>query len=1007
MVSSEIWLSIFQKSPIPIAVFGCGDDRYTLLVSNPAYLSILGLQESEVSDKSVSEIFLLHGIHVNEEFLTGIVHSFEKVQQSRSPDRIDNVSLSVHYKDSIVPQTFNIDVENTPIEENGVVKYICKSLFQHQSSGVPMQLQNPASEPRNRAELIETILQNLPIGIAVNRIDSGEATLVNRQFSETYGWSDKDLVDITTFFNKVYPEPVYREKILSQVMEDINSREVSRMVWDNIEVTTSTGEKRVINAKNIPLFDQNLMISTVVDMTLQAGQAAEIRRAKLNQEALINSTEDLMWSVDMDCQLITANKAFLHRLMLATGRDLREGDVVLDNVYGEEIKQKWKNYYDRAFGGDAFTIKEDFYNPEEKRFNYSLVSFSPMYNEQGQIFGAACYSKDTTNDTLALLDLQQARNETHKIMESSLDVICTIDVNGCFVSVSAASLKIWGYSPEELTGRRYMDLVYEEDAALTIEASRNLMGGTEMTNFENRYVRKDGSLVSIIWSARWDDRDKTMYCIAKDATERNLAEDNLKKSEKRYRSLVENGADVVMILDPGCKPLYVSPSTIRVLGYTEDEAMSFSMNELVHPADQAAWAAKIKESLQSPGQTIGEQISRLKHKDGSWRWLETTLTNMIDDPMINGIVDNFRDVTKRIEAELEKNLLISNTEESFVLLNRKLEIVSFNDQFEKLYKYYFNTTVRKGRSILDYAQPERRALAAEIYGRVLQGESQVAEIQLADPVTSDRTVFSMNYKPAKNSEAEIIGAFVTAINITERQKVFDQLTESEERYKLLFQSSPLPNFVYDLLNFQILDVNDTACGHYGYSKAEFLKKSILDITTEHERKRIVGLHQHTLLTENAVNFGIFLQQKKDGGLIQSDISGYKINFDGRECVMIACNDVTEREVAFQRIKENESKLLASQKIAKVGYWQSHPGSKGLHWSDEVYNIWGFDKKTFHLDYDSYFNTIHPDDREEFLKSRERAFKTGIQHDIEHRIMLKDGTIKWVHTLGNLVRNEQG
>ncbi|MGB4400033.1 MAG: PAS domain S-box protein, partial [Daejeonella sp.] len=82
-------------------------------------------------------------------------------------------------------------------------------------------------------------------------------------------------------------------------------------------------------------------------------------------------------------------------------------------------------------------------------------------------------------------------------------------------------------------------------------------------------------------------------------------------------------------------------------------------------------------------------------------------------------------------------------------------------------------------------------------------------------------------------------------------------------------------------------------------------------------------------------------------------------------------------------------------------------SKGLHWSDEVYNIWGFDKKTFHLDYDSYFNTIHPDDREEFLKSRERAFNTGIQHDIEHRIMLKDGTIKWVHTLGNLVRNEQG
>lgn len=1007
MVSSEIWLNILQKSPIPLAVFGFGDNRFPLLFSNEAYLTLLGLKDSETNDKSVSELFNLHGIHVSGEFLTGIIHSFETVQESGLPDRINNVTMSVNYKDSIVPQTFNIDVENTPIEVNGIVKYICQSLFQHQSSGVPLQLLNPVSEPGNRAVLIETILQNLPIGIAVNKIDTGEATLVNRQFSETYGWSEKDLVDIKSFFEKVYPEPVYREHILNKVMDDINSRDEGRMQWPNVEVTTSTGEKRIINAKNIPLFDQNLMISTVVDITVQAKQAAEIRRAKLNQDALINSSEDLMWSVDINCKLITANKAFLRNLKHATGRDLREGDSILDNVYGEEVNKKWKSYYDRALRGEGFSIKDDYFNPEEDRFNYSLVSFSPMYNEQGEVFGAACYSKDTTHDTLALFDLQKARNETQKIMESSLDVICTVDVNGCFVNVSAASLKIWGYTAGELVGRPYIEFVYPEDIALTIEASRNIMGGTAMTNFENRYVKKDGSLVSIIWSARWDDTDKIMYCIAKDATERNRAEDALKRSERRYRSLVENGADVVMILDPGCKPLYVSPSTTRVLGYNEDEAMSFSLNELVHPADQAAWTAKIKESMESPGQPIGEHISRLKHKDGSWRWLETTLTNMIHDPMINGIVDNFRDVTKRMEAELEKNLLISNTEESFVLLNRKLEIVSFNDQFEKLYKNYFNTIVRKGQSILDYAQPERRSAVAEIYSRVLQGKSVIAEIQLSDPASSEIMVFSINYKPAKNSEAEIIGAFVTAINITESQKVFDQLTESEKRYKLLFQSSPLPNFVYDLTNFQILDVNDTACEHYGYSKAELFSMSILDITTEQEGKRIVGLHQHTLLTENVVNFGIFLQQKKDGGLIQSDISGYKINFDGRECVMIACNDVTERELAFQRIKENESKLLAAQKIAKVGYWQSFPDSKGLYWSDEVYNIWGLDKITFHLDYDSYFNTIHPDDREEFLKSRERAFKTGVQHDIEHRIMLKDGSMKWVHTLGNLVRDEQG
>lgn len=1007
MVSSEVALSILKASPIPIAVFGFSDDRYILLFANTAYLELFGIRDADIVNKSVSDIFLSSGIHVKDDFIPGLVQSLQKVFESGLPDRIGNAELSIHYQDKEVPETLYIDVENTPVKEDGVVKYVSQSVLQHQITGVSFRSTEPGSEPRNRAELIETILQNLPIGISVNRIDSGEATLVNRQFSETYGWSEKDLIDIKSFFDKVYPESIYRKKILKRVMDDINSGDASRMEWENIEVTTSTGEKKIINAKNIPLFDQNLMISTVVDITLQARQAAEIRRTKVNQEALINSSDDLIWSVDTGGKIITANRALLNNLKHATGRDMQEGDSVQDNIFGDESNKKWKAYYDRTLQGENFTVKEQFFNPLKNRIDYSVVSFSPMRNEQGEIFGAACYSKEITKDTLALIDLQKARNETHKIMESSLDVICTIDAYGCFVSVSAAANQIWGYTPEELVGRRYMELVYEEDKPLTIEASRNIMGGTEMTNFENRYVRKDGSLISIVWSARWDDTDQIMYCIAKDATERNRADYHLKMSEKRYRSLVENGADAVVILDPIGKPLYVSPSITRVLGYTEDETMSLVVNDLVHPSDREAVAERMYEALQHPGETISGHTARIKHKDGSWRWLEATLTNMIHDPMINGIVDNFRDVTKRKEAELEKNLLINNTEESFVLLNRDLEIVSFNDQFEKLYKNYFNKVIEKGQSILIYAQPERRSIVSGIYSRVLQGESETSEINVADPSSNEKKVFSIKFKPVKNSEGEIIGAFVTAIDITERQLALEKLTESEERYKLLFQSSPVPNFVYDLDNFQILDVNDTATEHYGYSRTEFLSKSILDITAEHERKRILEIHKHIQISERVVNFGMFVHLKKNGGFIQSDVSGYKINFGGRDCMMTSCNDVTEREKAFQRVRENESKLLASQKIAKVGYWQSFPDTKGLYWSDEVYNIWGLDKQTFNLDYDALFNTIHPDDREEFLRSRERTFKDGVQRDVEHRIILPDGTIKWVHALGNLIKNDQG
>ncbi|SKB32083.1 PAS domain S-box protein [Daejeonella lutea] len=606
-------------------------------------------------------------------------------------------------------------------------------------------------------------------------------------------------------------------------------------------------------------------------------------------------------------------------------------------------------------------------------------------------------------------DLERARNSTQKIMESSLDVICTVDREGCFVSVSAAAKRIWGFEPEELIGRPYIDLVFTEDKDLTLKASYDIIGGTEMTNFENRYVRKDGTLVNIVWSARWDEADQIMYCIAKDATEKKAAEFELITSEKRYRTLVEHGDDAIVILGANGKAIYVSPSITRVLGYSEEEALALSLEDILHPADRVSVSRRMAEAMVRPGETINGQTARIRHKDGSWRWIEATLTNMFHDPMINGIVDNFRDVTDKKEAELENNLMISNTEESFVLLDIDLNIVSYNNQFQHLYQRYFNTTVIKGDSILTYVSPERRPGLAQLYANVLLGGSELSEVTVYEPDTKEKRIFSLKYKPARGESGEIIGAFVTATDITERHQVLEQLTSSQERYRLLFHSSPLPIFVYDFLNFGILDVNDTAIEKYGYSRDEFLKRSILDILSESEIEshRLREMHEHIEIADRALNFGIFKHRKKHGALVHSDVSVYKIKYDGRDCMMAACNDVTERDIAFQLIKENETKLLAAQKIAKVGYWQSFPDKKGLYWSDEVYNIWERDKRTFKLDFESHFNTIHPDDQEEFMLSRERAFKDGVQHDVEHRILLPDGSIKWVHALGNLIRNEKG
>lgn len=118
-----------------------------------------------------------------------------------------------------------------------------------------------------RNTFIETILDNLPIGLAVNKINEGSATYMNKKFSEIYGWSAEELNDIENFFTKVYPDKAYREKIRAMIMEDINSGDTSRMKWTGVSVTTKKGINKYVEASNIPLYEQNLMISTVQDIT--------------------------------------------------------------------------------------------------------------------------------------------------------------------------------------------------------------------------------------------------------------------------------------------------------------------------------------------------------------------------------------------------------------------------------------------------------------------------------------------------------------------------------------------------------------------------------------------------------------------------------------------------------------------------------------------------------------------------------------------------------------------
>jgi PAS domain S-box-containing protein len=128
--------------------------------------------------------------------------------------------------------------------------------------------------------------------------------------------------------------------------------------------------------------------------------------------------------------------------------------------------------------------------------------------------------------------LETALHVNQQIMNYSLDVICIIDAEGRFTTVSAACEKVWGYTPAELIGRRFIELVHPDDHEKTNQTAAGIVTGETVRDFENRYLRKDGSSVFVTWSVYWSAEQKRMFCVARDATERKRAEEALHQARE-------------------------------------------------------------------------------------------------------------------------------------------------------------------------------------------------------------------------------------------------------------------------------------------------------------------------------------------------------------------------------------------------------------------------------------------------------------------------------------------
>ncbi|MCD6068150.1 MAG: hypothetical protein K0S33_2976 [Bacteroidetes bacterium] len=295
------------------------------------------------------------------------------------------------------------------------------------------------------------------------------------------------------------------------------------------------------------------------------------------------------------------------------------------------------------------------------------------------------------------------------------------------------------------------------------------------------------------------------------------AEQLIENNERRFRALVENGTDAVAILSPLGGVLYISSSIQRMLGYTEREAMKLDLFSLIHP-DDAEHVAKVWELVMAnPGVPIPGYTGRMRHKDGSWRWLEAVITNMLHEPSINGIVDNFRDVTEKVRLNERQDFnsnnldaLINNTTDLMWSVDRDFNLITSNQTFNKI------IGVVQGANILAAAlSEEQSARFKACYERAFAGET-FTEYEYG--TVPEEHWLETSFCPIRKGE-EIIGTACYSRNITERKISEQKLIKSEARLTDAQAIARMGNWEVDFKTQESI-WSEEACKIYGLTLTE-------------------------------------------------------------------------------------------------------------------------------------------------------------------------------------------
>jgi PAS domain S-box-containing protein len=507
-------------------------------------------------------------------------------------------------------------------------------------------------------------------------------------------------------------------------------------------------------------------------------------------------------------------------------------------------------------------------------------------------------------------DLQQALSDLNKILDSSLDVICSFDEEGRFVSVNAASEYLWGYKPEELIGKKYIDLVFHEDIEKTNATDVSIRGGMPVTIFENRYVHKDGHIVPVLWSSRWDKKNKLFYSTVKDASEKKNLEKEFETERQWFQDLYSQAPSCMGILK-GSNHVYELANDLYLQLIDKKKDIIGKTVKEVLPELEAQGIFEFLDTVYKTGETFSANEMLVKFDyHGKGKLVDTYLNFIYQahrdiDGTIDGIFFFANNVTEQVlsrkkieESMLRYSSLIEQASDAICIMDASMIIIDVNPYACK--KLGYSRTEIFQLSVEDFfleedlkANPLKMDALKE--GKTVRGERRIKR--------KDNTLIDVEISAKMLKDGSTL-LFVR--DITENKKAQLALMESEKKYRQIVETAQEGIWLIND-NHKTTFVNEKMCQILEYTQNEMMGKEIFAFMDEEGQRIATKLIKNKKKGKSDKRH--FKYISKSGKEIWANITANPL-FDEQGVYkgsLAMVTDITEIKKVQKTLKRNEKK----------------------------------------------------------------------------------------------------